>query len=93
MNLRTRLQRLERLKINTGCPACRDRRGRAVFLTARQLPDGTVVPVDEEPKPCARCGQVPEQIIEIVEVIVKARTDLPKSGAARRGSLLIARRS
>lgn len=70
MSLRTRLQRLERHTVDAGCPACRDRRGRAVLLTARQLPDRTLVSVDEEPQPCARCGQVPEQIIEIVETIV-----------------------
>jgi hypothetical protein len=77
MSLRTRLQRLERNTVDEGCPACRDRRGRIVLLTARQLPDGMVVPVEDPPRPCARCGQVPEQIIKIIESVVDARISDP----------------
>ena len=75
MSLRGRLQRLERTKIEAGCPACRDRRGRIVLVTARRLPDGTVVAVEEKPQPCAQCGQIPEQIIEVIESVVDERTD------------------
>jgi hypothetical protein len=75
MSLRARLQRLERRKIEIGCPACRDRRGRIALVTARRLPDGTVVAEEGEPQPCARCGQVPEQIIEVVKSVVGERTD------------------
>jgi hypothetical protein len=74
MSLRTRLQRLERNTIDAGCPACRDRRGRIVFLTAERLPDGTVAVVEGEPAPCALCGEVPEKIIEVVERVVEAPT-------------------
>jgi hypothetical protein len=66
MSLRTRLQPLERNTDDAGCPACRDRRGRIVLVTARQLPDGTLVSEEKEPQPCAHCGQVPEQLIEAV---------------------------
>lgn len=74
MNLRRRLQRLERNTVDAGCPACRDRRGRIVLLTTERLPDGTVVAVENEPQPCTRCGQVPEQIIQIVLSVVDGRT-------------------
>lgn len=70
MRLRRRLQRLEQQAVDAGCPACRDRRGRIVLRTAKRLPDGTVVTVEEEPQPCPRCGRIPEQIIEVVETVV-----------------------
>lgn len=70
MKLWRRLQRLEQQAVDAGRPACRDRRGRIVLRTAKRLPDGTVVVVEEEPQPCARCGQVPEQIIEVVETVL-----------------------
>jgi hypothetical protein len=70
MSLRTHWQRLERKTVDAGCPACRDRRGRIVFRTARPLHDGTIGSVEDEPQPCLRCGQIPKQIIEIVEMIV-----------------------
>ena len=79
MNLRARLQRLERTTVVAGCPACRERRGRTVLLTARRLPDGTVPLVDGEPRPCVRCGQIPEQIIEVVEVIEPAAAEWTSS--------------
>lgn len=75
MSPRTRLQRLERMKIESDCPACRDRRGRIVLRTSLRQPDGTVVWDRDEPQSCARCGQVPEQIIEVVESVVVERTD------------------
>lgn len=74
MRLRTRLQRPEQKKVDGGCPACRDRRGRIVLLTAEQLPDGTVTLVDGQPTPCACCGQVPEHIIEVIESVVETPT-------------------
>ena len=82
MSLRTRLRRLEQTQMDAGCPACCDRRGRIVLLTARRLPDGTVVSADDEPQPCARCGQVPEQIIEVVETVVSERTGRAERGAS-----------
>jgi hypothetical protein len=74
MSLRTRLQRLERTQMDTGSPVCRDRRGRIVQLTARRLPDGTVVSVEDKPQSCSCCGQVPEQIIEVIESVVESPT-------------------
>jgi hypothetical protein len=74
MSLRTRLQRLERNTVEEGCPACRDRRGRVVWLTAERRPDGTVVTVEKEPPACTWCGQIPEQIIEVVRAVVGERT-------------------
>ncbi len=82
MSLRTRLQRLERNAVDAGCPACRDRRGRIVWVTAQRLSDGTVVAEEAELQPCARCGQVPEQIIEVVECVVDTPTGLSESGAS-----------
>jgi hypothetical protein len=70
MSLRTRLQRLEQSIVDAGCLACRDRRGRIMLLTAEQQPDSTVAVVEGKPTPCARCGQVPEQIIEVIELVV-----------------------
>jgi hypothetical protein len=67
MSLRTRLQRLERNTVDRGCPARRDRRGRIVLLTAERLPEGMVVPVENELCPCACCGQLLEQVIEVIE--------------------------
>ena len=75
MKLHARLRRLERTTVDADCPACRERRGWTVLLTARRLPDGTVAPVEGEPQPCVRCGQVPEQIIEVVEVIEPAAAE------------------
>ena len=82
MNLRARLQRLERNTVDAGCLACRDRRGRIVLLTAERLPDGAVVAVEEEPQPCTRCGQIPEQIIEVVESVVDGRISESDSSAS-----------
>jgi hypothetical protein len=74
MSLRTRLQRLERHRVEEGCPACRDRRGRIVLWTAERLPDGTAVGVEKEPQACTRCGQIPEQILEVVLEVVEQRS-------------------
>ena len=79
MKLRIRLQRLERSTVDLGCPACRDRRGRIVLVTAQRLRDGTVVAIEEEPQPCARGRQVPEQIIEVVETVVDEPTSAAES--------------
>jgi hypothetical protein len=74
MSLRTRLQRLERNRVDAGCPACRDRRGRIVFRTAEPLPDGTLVWDQDEPQPCKRCGQISEQVIEAIVSVVESPT-------------------
>ncbi len=88
MRMRSRLDRLEQRVGSVGsCPACRDRLGCVVFTSVIRLPDGTVVPSDDGPKPCGACGQVVEQFIEIVETLVEAadydappRRDVPAAG-------------
>jgi hypothetical protein len=66
MRLRTRLHMLELRVGPLGCPACRDRRGRQLLLDVTQLSDGTILPAPDQPPPCAKCGQVPEFLIEVV---------------------------
>jgi hypothetical protein len=74
VRLHSRLQRLGGR--NDGCPACRDRRGRIVIVTSRRLLDGTTVPHGEWPTPCEQCGELPEQIIEIVEAVAEPQKDV-----------------
>ena len=78
--LNARMRRLEHT-LPAGCPACRHRRGLMVVRTSRQQPDGTIVRGECNPPPCPRCGQVPEQILEIVEVVVETREDLERLAA------------
>jgi hypothetical protein len=42
-----------------------------VLLNARRLADGTIVSAEDSPLPCERCGQVPEQIVEVIETVVE----------------------
>jgi hypothetical protein len=72
MNLRNRLRRLERDAGAAGCPACRDLRG---LVVVRRVRHGTSLPW-EEPAPCPRCREVPEQILEIEEVVVTTREEV-----------------
>ena len=46
-------------------------------LVTAQLSDGTLRPVGDWPAPCAACGEVPEQIIEVVEAVVGADEQQP----------------
>lgn len=74
MKLTTRLQRLERRIGDTGCSACRDRRGFHVLVNAQRLPDGTLTyPDDNQPKPCKQCGKIPELVIAVVRTLVTSR--------------------
>lgn len=70
VTLRTRLGRpeLRLARRDEGCRACQDRRGLRVLATLRL---GTAAPPDDWPQPCPRCGDIPEQIIEIIEEIVE----------------------
>jgi DNA-directed RNA polymerase subunit RPC12/RpoP len=81
MRLRTRLQKLERSRTFAGCPGCRHRRV-IVLRTCTPLPDGSVVWDVDEPQPCARCGQIPEQIIEMILSVVDERNDDAQSRAS-----------
>jgi hypothetical protein len=74
MRIAARVARLERHP-GAGCPACRDRRGDLVLHVRRQKTDGTVHPVTGAPQPCGRCGQVPEEVIDVVEVIINTREE------------------
>ena len=71
MRRRQRLERLERHVAGTAlachCPGCFHRQGRIAMVIAR--PDGSTATSDR-PAPCSLCGQVPEQILTIVERIV-----------------------
>ena len=78
MRLRTRLQKLERSRTFAGCPACRHRRV-LVLRTCTLLPDGSVVWDGDKPQPCTRCGQIPEQIIEVSLPVVGERNDAAES--------------
>jgi hypothetical protein len=79
--LDARLRRLECMTSVLGCPACEDRRGRLWIRTSRQQPDGTVIHGGDAPVPCVHCGLVPEQILEIIEVVVESREDLARLDA------------
>jgi hypothetical protein len=81
--LHTRLRRLE-AAVPTGCPACRDRRGGTLLQISQQNPDGTLRSVTGEPQPCEHCGDVPEEVIELVEVVVSSREELERFRADRR---------
>ncbi len=78
MRMRARLVRLERTAGAAGCPACRDRRGRVVLHCGREQRDGSVRFESPEPMPCPRCGEVPEEVVEVVEVVIEAREDLAR---------------
>ncbi len=78
MRIRARLVRLERAAGAAGCPACRDRRGRAVLHCGREQRDGSVRFEQPEPMPCPRCGEEPEEVVEVVEVVIETREDLAR---------------
>ena len=77
-NLDARLRRLEQTVGPAGCPACQDRRGRSFLWTCRELVDGTRVHKRDLPTPCPACGGVPEQIVEVIEVVVETREDVER---------------
>jgi hypothetical protein len=52
------------------------------LVSGRQQPDGSVVEKGEGPVTCARCGEVPEQVVRIIEVVVESREDLARLGEA-----------
>jgi hypothetical protein len=74
VRLNHRLIRLEqKVGVDPRCPACRERCGYTMMVTARQLPDGTTARGSDRPAPCEQCGEVPEQVIEIVRPLVETR--------------------
>ena len=81
MRLRTRLQKLEQSQMFAGCPACHHRHV-IVLRTATPLPDGSVVWDVDKPLPCTRCGQIPEQIIEVILPVVEQGTGPSSSSAS-----------
>ena len=74
MRLRTRLHKLERSRTFAGCPACRHRHI-IVMRTGTQQADGTMVWDVDKPQPCTHCGQIPEQIIEVILSVVDERSN------------------
>jgi hypothetical protein len=81
MRLRSRLQKLERSRTFAGCPVCRHRRV-IVIRTCTPLPDGSVVWDGDKPHPCTCCGQIPEQLIEVILSVVDERNDDAESRAS-----------
>jgi hypothetical protein len=79
MKLRPRLVRLKQ-RLPAGCPACHHRCGPVALVPARKSADGSVAPGQGRPEPCARCGGVPERLIQIAEVVVKGREDVARLG-------------
>jgi ssDNA-binding Zn-finger/Zn-ribbon topoisomerase 1 len=77
VKLQARLRRLERDLGTPDCPECRERRGQTVLCRVRDGEDEQGVGSDW-PAPCPRCGEVPEQIIEIVEVLVTTREEVER---------------
>jgi hypothetical protein len=77
MSLRMRLQRLEQNDVDAGCPACRDRQGRIALRIVERRPDGTLAAHSEELLPCVQCGEIPEQVVEVIETAVEPRTKSP----------------
>jgi hypothetical protein len=72
VRLHRRLERLEGRIVDAGCPACRHRRGKAVYLE-----EG-----DERPARCARCGKTPELVIDIRRA--SRRREMPTALAPER---------
>jgi hypothetical protein len=77
VRLNRRLLRVEQQAgaADPGCPDCRDRRGLTAAIICQRLPDGTTTDAEGGPAPCERCGEVPEKVVRIVEVVVKSRKD------------------
>jgi hypothetical protein len=73
--LNVRLRRLEQVVGVAGCPGCRDRRRLVVIRTFQLAADGPVERYGDEPQPCALCGEVPDEMIRIVEEVVSSRED------------------
>jgi hypothetical protein len=73
MRIRARLQRLEKTcPIDRVCPACRHRREDVVRAIIQQNDDGTTTEPEGLPAPCAHCGESPEKVLAIVEVVVES---------------------
>ena len=74
--IRDRLAKLERAVANGACPGCGPRTGFfQELIVCTEGPDGEPIPLDgkELPKPCPRCGQMPEVQVEILEVVDSAQ--------------------
>ena len=72
MRIRAILTKLERRLGVGGCPLCRLRRRDTVLVAAESLPDGTSNVLEAYPSPCPRCGDIPEQVVALTEVVVAA---------------------
>ena len=79
-SIRTRLMKLEQPFVRGACPACGTRTGLIQDLfVCEQAPDGELIPMDgkELPKPCPRCGQLPDVLVEILEVVTPTLGETP----------------
>jgi hypothetical protein len=73
VTIKSRLRRLSRELQPRVCPECRDRKGRLARVVASRSLDGAMVPQNDAPSPCSRCGEVPEQVVQVVEEVVEVR--------------------
>jgi hypothetical protein len=75
MSIRDRLTKLENALANGACPACAHGAGlgrdgsRLVFCEQNAHGELVTTNGDEMPKPCPRCGQIPEALL-IEEIVV-----------------------
>jgi hypothetical protein len=51
-----------------------------MLITAEKMPDGTVVPRQPPPEPCAACGAVREQIIVVIQEVVAVHKEHAQTG-------------
>jgi hypothetical protein len=71
-----RLQRPEQDAGAARCPTCRERLGRAALRIGRKTRDDSVLSQSgEDPRPYERWGEVPEQVLTIVEAVVRSREE------------------
>ena len=70
MRIRAILARLERRLGVGGCPFCRSRRHDTMLVAAEPTHDEINTVLEAYPAPCPYCGDVPEQVIELTEVVV-----------------------
>ena len=72
MRIRAILAKLERRLGVGGCPCCRSRRHDTLLVAAEPTQDEINTALEAYPDPCPRCGDIPEQVIELTEVVVAA---------------------
>ena len=72
MRIRAILTKLERRLGVGGCPHCRLRRRDTVLVAVEPTQEGMNTAPEAYPAHCLRCGDIPEQVVELTEVVVAA---------------------